>query len=238
MTLTVGRAPFTSGWDGQLNFDPPKRVVLVEPLGRRLRATRGTTTVIDTDDAQLVHVTGQLARYAIPKQDVHVPAEPHPDVDDHVTVAWDTVDAWYEEDERVFVHPRDPYHRIDCLPTSRRVQVAVAGQVLAESTRATALYETALPVRYYLPPEDVRLDLLQPSSTTTECAYKGTADHFAVTLEDEHLDVAWIYELGRTRREGEPVAGRIAFYNERVDLTVDGQLGDRPETEWSPSRTG
>jgi uncharacterized protein (DUF427 family) len=105
--------------------------------------------------------------------------------------------------------------------------------VLAASTRAKALYETGLPVRYYLPRSDVRLDMLEPSETVTECAYKGTARHWsAVVGGNITADVAWSYEY-EVRREGEPVRWRIAFYNERVELDVDGVRQKRPRTIWS-----
>jgi uncharacterized protein (DUF427 family) len=216
-----------------LNLTLPDKVVYVEPLGRRVRGVRGGETVVDSDDAKLVHVSGELPRYVFPEKHVRVDAEPHPDVDGHVTVDWAAVDAWYEEDERVFVHPRDPYHRIDTFATSRRVEVRIDGETLASSTRALALFETALPVRYYLPRADVCMDALRPSSTVTECAYKGTARHWSAVLDSrETRDVAWTYEHD-VRREGERVHGLIAFYNERVDFEVDGIRLDRPRTPWS-----
>jgi uncharacterized protein (DUF427 family) len=168
-----------------------------------------------------------------PAKHVHLEAQPHRDVEGHVTVAWDAVDAWFEEDERVFVHPRDPYHRIDTFSTSRRVEVRVEGVVLASSTRTKALYETALPIRYYFPRADVRLELLRASETITECAYKGAARHWSAAVKGELVsDVAWSYD-DDVRREGEPVHGLVAFYNERVDLDVDGHRLERPHTSWS-----
>lgn len=146
----------------------------------------------------------------------------------YVAFHWGLMDAWFEEDEEVFIHPRDPYHRIDVLQSSRHVVVTVNGCVLAESRRARILFETSLPPRYYLPLEDVRVELLQPSLTRTGCAYKGyTTQYWAV----EGRDVAWSYaapsaEVGR-------IAGMIAFFNERVDLVIDGQPQKRPVTPWS-----
>jgi uncharacterized protein (DUF427 family) len=164
---------------------------------------------------------------------VQVESAPHPDVEGHVTVDWSAVDAWFEEDERVFVHPRDPYHRIDTFSTSRRIEVHLEDAVLAESTRVRALYETGLPIRYYFPRADVRLGLLEPSGTVTECAYKGAARHWSAAVNgDVASDVAWSYD-DEVRREAELVQGRIAFYNERVDLVVDGQRLERPQTPWS-----
>lgn len=233
MSLMIGTGPFGSEPAGRLNFEPPERVVYVEPHRRRVRAVRGGQVVIDSDEVLLVHETGTLPRYLFPAKDVHVDAEPHPDVDGHVTVGWDAVDAWFEEDERVHVHPRDPYHRIDVFSTSRRVEVQVEDVVVAASTRTKALYETGLPTRYYVPRVDVRLDLLVPSDTVTECAYKGVARHWSAVAGGRTVpDVAWSYD-DEVRREGEAVRGLVGFYNERVELDVDGSRLERPRTFWS-----
>jgi uncharacterized protein (DUF427 family) len=233
MSLTVGRGLFGPRRAATLNFEPPERAVLVEPLCRRVRAVRDGKVVVDCDDVKLVYVTGILPRYVFPAHDVQVESAPHPDVEGHVTVDWSAVDAWFEEDERVFVHPRDPYHRIDTFSTSRRIEVHLEDAVLAESTRVRALYETGLPIRYYFPRADVRLGLLEPSDTVTECAYKGAARHWSAAVNgDVASDVAWSYD-DEVRREAELVQGRIAFYNERVDLVVNGQRLERPQTPWS-----
>ena len=233
MSLTIGRGLFGSEPAARTNLAPPDQVVLVEPLGRRVRAVRGGLVVVDSDDAKLAHVSGRLPRYAFPADHVRTEAEPDPDVEGHVTVEWDGVDAWFEEDERVLVHPRDPYHRIDTFATSRVVEVRVGGVLLARSTRARALHETALPVRHYLPRGDTRLEHLRPSPTVTECAYKGTARHWSAVVDGQVVeDVAWSYE-DEVRREGEAVRWMIAFYDERVDIDVDGARRPRPTTAWS-----
>lgn len=220
MSLTAGAAPFGPKRAGRFDVAVPDRVVYVEPFPRRVRAVIGGDTVIDSDAVVLVHGTGSLPHYAFPADDVHITSEPEQHVDGHVRVAWAAVDAWYEEDERVEVHPRDPYHRIDTFSTSRRVTVSVDGTVLADSTRALALYETSLPVRYYLPPADVHMDLLHPSATWTECPYKGAARHWNATVDGRTIDdVAWEYRE-HVRREAEAVQGRLAFYPDRVHLTV------------------
>ena len=138
-------------------------------------------------------------------------------------------DEWYEEDERNLAHARDPFHRIDIVHSSRRVRVERHGETLAESTTPYLLFEPPLPVRYCLPPGDVAADLLRPSSTRTFCAYKGQASYWS--LEGEP-DVAWSYSA--PLREAAEVTGRIAFFNERVDLVVDGARLERPVTPWSP----
>jgi uncharacterized protein (DUF427 family) len=137
-------------------------------------------------------------------------------------------DEWYEEDERNLGHPRDPFHRIDVVHSSRHVKVEAGGDVLAKSSRPYLLFETHLPPRYYLPPEDVRTDLLRPSDTASRCAYKGQASYWAL---DGVGDVAWTY--GAPLREAAEVTDRIAFFNERVDITVDGEPLQRPHTPWS-----
>jgi uncharacterized protein (DUF427 family) len=137
-------------------------------------------------------------------------------------------DAWYEEDERNVGHPRDPFHRIDIVHSSRHVRVELDGEVLAESSVPHLLFEPPLPVRYYLRRDDVRTELLRPSETTSFCAYKGQASYWSLADAD---DVAWTYV--EPLREAAEVTGRIAFFNERVDLVVEGERLERPITPWS-----
>ncbi|MBI4545813.1 MAG: DUF427 domain-containing protein [Gemmatimonadetes bacterium] len=142
---------------------------------------------------------------------------------------WDRVDAWFEEEEQVFVHPRDPYHRFDVLDSSRQVKITLDGELVAETRRPRLLFETGLPTRYYIPAEDVRADLLEPSDRHTRCPYKGLASyHHVRTPARLHRDIAWYYPepLPAATR----IAGLIAFYNERVDLEVDGERQERPRT--------
>jgi uncharacterized protein (DUF427 family) len=144
---------------------------------------------------------------------------------------WAAMDAWFEEDEEVFVHPRNPYTRVDILRSSRTVRVEVAGVVLAESTHPTFVYETGLPRRTYLPKLDVRLDLLDATETTSMCPYKGTARYWSVHAgETVHVDLAWSYDT--PLRESAPIAGLVAFYDEKVDVFVDGQMQPRPKTHF------
>lgn len=144
---------------------------------------------------------------------------------DHAAFYFDRLDAWFEEDEEIFVHPRDPYSRIDVLASSRHVRVSVEGQELAETDRPMLLFETSLPTRYYIPKDDVRMDLLEVSGHVTECAYKGRPVHFsAPPLGGAGAHIAWCYE--NPQPEAEKVRGLIAFYNERVDLEIDGRKLD------------
>lgn len=150
----------------------------------------------------------------------------------HTAFYWKKLDEWFVEDEQVFGHPRDPYHRIDTYCTSRPVRVFADGEVIAESTRAVALFESGLPPRFYLPAEDVRADLLQPSETTTRCAYKGVASYWHLRVEGAlHEDLAWTYE--EPSDDGRAIRGLICFFNERVDLEMDGHVQERPVTQWS-----
>jgi uncharacterized protein (DUF427 family) len=179
-----------------------------------------------------IHVDGRTVESAAWRyQD---PPTGCPDIAEYVAFHWKLMDAWFEEDDEVFVHARDPYHRIDVLNSSREVKVVVAGQTVAVTRRARFLFETGLPVRYYIPKEDVRIDLLQPSQTQTACAYKGPTSHYwqAPAADGAAIDVAWCYESPNP--EVAPIAGMVAFFNERVDAVhVDGTEMPRPVTPWS-----
>jgi uncharacterized protein (DUF427 family) len=151
---------------------------------------------------------------------------------DRVRFDWGAMDAWFEEDEEVFVHPRSPYTRVDILRASRPVRIEVAGVVVAETTHPTFLFETGLPRRTYIPKLDVRMDLLDPTDSKTMCPYKGTARYWSLGAGgDEHRDLAWSYDA--PFRESAPIAGLVAFYDERVDVYVDGALQPRPRTPFS-----
>ena len=151
---------------------------------------------------------------------------------DLVRFDWHSMDAWFEEDEQVFTHPRDPYTRVDILASSRHVRVEVGGTTVAESTGTRMLFETGLPVRYYLPKTHVRMDLLTPTESVSHCPYKGQAEYWSVRAADGvREDLAWSYRAPFA--ESQKIAGLIAFYNENVDIYVDGVLQDRPVTKFS-----
>ena len=145
-----------------------------------------------------------------------------PAVAGRIVVSWQpgVLDRWTEEDEEVAGHPRDPHHRVDALPSSRHVVVAVDGVVLADSHDPVVLFETRLPTRYYLPAADVDLDRLTTSDTRSHCPYKGIADRYWNVGDPAVANVAWSYS--EPKRAVESIEGRICFYNELVDLTVDG----------------
>jgi uncharacterized protein (DUF427 family) len=155
-----------------------------------------------------------------------------PPIKNLIAFYFNRMGRWLEEGEEIGVHPRDPYHRIDVLASDRLVKVSLEGELLAETTRATALFESNLPARWYLPAEDV-LSTLEPSETITHCPYKGAAGYYSVRLADGELakDLIWYYEdpldeVGRIR-------GLLCFFNERVDIELDGELQERPASPWS-----
>ena len=160
------------------------------------------------------------------------PTSPLPEIRDAVHIDWDAMDEWLEEDDPVYTHPRDPYSRVDILSSSRHVEVVVAGVTVADSHHPSILFETGLPPRYYLPLPDVRMDLLRPSSSASHCPYKGTASYWSVEAGGERFeDLVWIYRTPLP--ESQKVAGLACFYNEKVDLIIDGQLQERPRTHFS-----
>ena len=241
----------------------------IEPVPRRIRATLGGATVIDTADAIYLWEWPHYPQYYIPLGDIDADAltdeqrsqrlsrgtvalhglrvgeieRPHcvraftestlEALVGRARVDWDALDAWFEEDEEVFVHPRDPYTRVDALRSTRRVRVELDGLLLAESASPVMVFETGLPTRYYLNRTEVDFTHLVPSETVTSCPYKGrTSGYWAVRVGEElHADLAWCYDF--PTRGLEPIAGLIAFYNEKVDILLDGELLERPSTHFS-----
>jgi uncharacterized protein (DUF427 family) len=160
------------------------------------------------------------------------PECPAAELRDYVRFDWQAMSEWLEEDEPVYVHARSPYHRIDVLASSRHVRVEVDGVTVADSRSPRILFETGLPPRYYLPLSDIRMDLLRPSQTQTGCPYKGTAGYWSVdTGSGLHADLVWIYRTPLP--ESQKIAGLACFYNEKVDLFVDGEPEGRPKTQFS-----
>ncbi len=147
-------------------------------------------------------------------------------------VEWDALDAWFEEDEEVFVHPRNPYVRVDALRSSRTVRVELEGTVLAESSAPVMVFETGLPTRYYFDRMGVDFNRLVASETETACPYKGrTSGYWSVRIgERVEADLAWAYDF--PTRQLAPIAGLVAFYNEKVDISIDGEPLPRPKTHF------
>jgi uncharacterized protein (DUF427 family) len=175
-----------------------------------------------------VHAGAQVAKEAA----WHYPESPLTDLQRLIRFDWAAMSEWFEEDEPVYVHARDPYTRVDILASSRHVRVEIDGVTVADSQQPRILFETGLPPRYYLPLVDVRMDLLRDSPTTSQCPYKGTASYWSVDAGDQLArDVVWIYRTPLP--ESQKIAGLAAFYNERVDLYIDGELQPRPRTKFS-----
>ena len=141
------------------------------------------------------------------------------------------MDHWFEEDDEIFVHARNPYHRVDAVHSSRHVAVSLDGQDLAETHRPVLVWETGLPTRYYIPRQDVRLDRLVKTETVTRCPYKGIAETFGLKLPNEmRADCAWSYPLPIP--ECQKIEGHICFYNEVVEIVEDGISLSRPDTHF------
>jgi uncharacterized protein (DUF427 family) len=203
------------------------------PLGdvqAELKETGATEHSPSRGDAVLydVLVDGTVAAGAARRY----PDSPLPALRDLVRFDWDAMSEWLEEDEPVYTHPRDPYHRVDILASSRHVRVEVDGVTVADSVRPHILFETGLPPRYYLPLPDVRTDLLTPTPTQTHCPYKGTATYWSADAgAGPHPDIVWAYRIPLP--ESQKIAGLACFYNEKVDIYLDGELQDRPRTHFS-----
>jgi len=195
-----------------------------------LKPTGATEHSPSRGEAQLfdVRVDGAAAESAARRY----PDSPLEPLRDLVRFDWDAMDEWLEEDEPVYTHPRDPYKRVDILASSRHVRVVIDGVPVADSTRPHILYETGLPPRYYLPLPDVRTELLLPSDTESHCPYKGTAGYWSVDAgHGVRPDLVWIYRAPLP--ESQKIAGLACFYNEKVDLYLDGELQERPRTHFS-----
>jgi uncharacterized protein (DUF427 family) len=190
------------------------------------------------DEGQAMETSrGDARRYGLRVGDVDRPsaatvltAPKVEGLDDTVRFSWSAFDSWFEEDEQVFVHPRNPYTRVDSLRSSRHLRAESKGVVLAETTSPVLCFETGLPTRYYIDRTDVDFTHLVPTDTQTECPYKGTTSgYWSANVELRiHPDIAWTYDF--PTRELSPIAGLIAFYNEKIDLFLDGELLERPRT--------
>lgn len=195
----------------------------LEPTGRTERSpSRG--------EAQLYDVVAYGARAEGAAR--QYPDSPLEALRGLVRLDFNAMSEWFEEDEPIYVHPRDPYTRVDILASSRHIRVEIDGVTVADSHQPRILFETGLPPRYYLPFTDIRMDLLRPSSTQTHCPYKGTAEYWSVdTGTAVHEDVVWFYRTPLP--ESQKIAGLASFYNEKVDVYVDGVLEERPRTPFS-----
>jgi uncharacterized protein (DUF427 family) len=224
--------------------DYPQSIVQtghVAPSPRRVRGFKDDNLVFDTVRALYVWEWPNYPQYYIPLEDCDAALldglRHRVDADGPtagtVRFSWEALDAWFEEDEQVFVHPRNPYARVDAIRSSRPIRIARDGVALAEAASSIMVFETGLPTRYYLERTAVDFQHLLPSDTETACPYKGRTSGYwsAGTPEGVVVDVAWSYDFPTLALT--PIAGLVAFFNERVDITVDGTALERPTTHYS-----
>jgi uncharacterized protein (DUF427 family) len=210
--------------------------IRIEPSQKWLRGFLNGQAVVDSKRVLVAYGIQRRAVYCFPTSDVRmdllgsiegaVSTFDVPELKDYVAFDWKKFDAWFEEDEEIFAYPRDPYHRVDVLNSSRHIKVVLGGEVVADSRRPRLLFETGLPTRYYLPKTDVRMDLLEPTATSSQCPYKGNAVYWSVKVGDQVFeDVVWGYPFPTP--ESEKIQNLVAFYNEKVELYVDGERWQR-----------
>lgn len=270
MSLTFPGSPLASHLPEEVNFtvDAPAHRLFLYPFPRRVRATFGGETVLDTERGRLLYESNLQPQLYVPwddiRRDLLTPTDHHttcpfkgeaaywslavggrtldnvvwsyPTPNPRATwlapyaaFYWDPLDGWYDEEERVHTHLRDPFHRTDLRLSSRFVRITAAGRVLAESHRAKVLSETGLPNRWYVPPDDCRVELLTPTATRTHCPYKGWASYRALADQPEGGDVAWSYDDPYDGMLG--IQGYLSFYGDQVTVAVDGREID---THWPP----
>jgi uncharacterized protein (DUF427 family) len=220
MTLVAGRGPLSSDPAGRFSPRVPANVVYIEPHPRRVQAFRDGQLVIDTERALMVHRRGQPLSYVFLAEEVgDLSAEPEPEAPGFVHVPWDAVDTWLEEGRELVHYPPNPYHRVDCRPTKRRLRVSVNGTLLVDTEDTVILFETALEPRLYVDPSQVRTDLLRRSQTTSYCNYKGFATYWSVVLDDLVIDdIAWSYE--DPPPESAPIKGFLSFDEARASVAA------------------
>ena len=232
-----------------------------EPGNRRVRAEARGVVIADSLAPVLIWLRRYPTNYAFPREHVRVDLlreaerdderqwldavidgeaiervgwvpQGVPELADHIVLDWAAMDRWLEEDEVVLGHPRDPYTRCDPIHSTRHVQVRVDGVLVADSNRSVMLFETGLPTRYYLPAADVRVELLEPSTRTSFCPYKGRASYHSVRIDgDLREDIVWYYP--EPFDEVAKIRDLLAFYDEQVEVTIDGVVQAQPATPWS-----
>ncbi len=227
MTLVAGRGPLSSDPAGRFCPAVPANVVYIEPHPRRIQAIKDGRPVIDTERALMVHRRGRPLSYVFPADEIgDLPSEPEPEAPGFVRVPWDAVDTWLEEGRKLVHYPPNPYHRVDCRPTKRRLRVSINGTVLVDTDDTIILFETALEPRLYVDPAYVRTDVLRRTDTSSYCNYKGFATYWAVVLGDRVIDdVAWSY--ADPPPESLPIKGFLSFDADRVDVVAELPLTRR-----------
>lgn len=225
MSLVAGRGPLGPDRAGWFSAPVPSPIAYTEPHPRRIQAIVGGRTVLDTERALMVHEAGRALRYAFPESEVgELPHTPEPHAPGYVSVPWEAVDTWLEEGRRLVHYPPNPYHRVDCRPTTRRLRVTVAGTTLVDTDDTMILFETSLQPRLYVSPERVRTELLHPTGTSSYCNYKGYATYWAAVIpgpagDTVVDDVAWSY--AEPLAESAAVAGFLSFDAARADVVAE-----------------
>ncbi len=221
MTLVAGRGPPSSDPAGRFSPPLPGEMVYVEPHPRRVQALRGDRPVLDTERALLVHRRGRPLSYVFPVDEVAgLPSEPEPEAPGFVHVPWDAVDTWLEEGRELVHYPPNPYHRVDCRPTRRRLRVSVDGTVLVDTDDTAILFETALAPRLYVDPALVDTGALRRSQSSSYCNYKGFATYWTAFVGGRVVDdIAWSY--ADPPPESLPIKGFLSFDETRVELLAE-----------------
>jgi uncharacterized protein (DUF427 family) len=240
--VETGRKRVRAYLDGQLVADTRSPLLVWErphypvyylPAGdvrAELIGSGQTESVAGLGEAELLTV--KVATATAERAARRYTASPVPELRDAVRFDWGAMSEWLEEDEPVYVHPRDPYSRVDILASSRHVRIELDGVTVAESRQPRILFETGLPPRYYLPLADVRMDLLRPSDTQTGCPYKGTASYWSVDAgQGPRADIVWTYRTPLP--ESQKIAGLACFYDEKVDVFLDGERQPPPDSPFS-----
>jgi uncharacterized protein (DUF427 family) len=221
MSLVAGRGPLSQDPGGWFVPALPSDVVYVEPHPRRVQAIINGRPVIDTERALMVHRRSHPLSYVFPADAVgELPSEPEPAAEGYVRVPWDAVDTWLEEGRTLVHYPPNPYHRVDCRPTQRRLRVTAGGTTLVDTDQTVIVFETALEPRLYVDPSLVRTDLLRRTETSSYCNYKGAATYWAAVVGDTVVDdVAWSYE--EPLPESVAIKGCLSFDDGRVDVFAE-----------------
>ena len=221
----IARGPLSPNRAGWFSEPVPRELVYVEPHPRRVQALVDGSVVIDTERALLVHRPQQTLAYAFPADVVGgLPNEPAPEAPGFVMVPWDAVDTWLEEGRQLVNYPPNPYHRVDCRPTTRQLRVAIEGTTLVDTDDTVILFETSLAPVLYVAPGLVRTELLHKSDTSSYCNYKGVATWWSAKVGDTIVDdVAWSYE--DPLPESSPIKGHLSFDLTRADVAAEVPVG-------------